>query len=104
VNALLFLRSTTPDAWSIEQLNRATKVMDAVEASVTPATGRLTLQRVSDVRKVIAGPNRRAERRERTEAIVRYRVTRMGRRPSPLAVGKRDGRAASAAVYKCRPI
>jgi hypothetical protein len=53
VNALLFLAATAPEAWSPEQVQRAPGVLAAVEATVTPQTGRLTLERAGQVRAVI---------------------------------------------------
>lgn len=53
VNALLFLAATTPDAWSIEQVTRGTSILDALERTVTPSTGALTLERAGQVRTVI---------------------------------------------------
>jgi hypothetical protein len=53
VNALLYLSVTAPEAWSIEQLKRGANILTAVEASVTPQTGRLTLERVRQVRSII---------------------------------------------------
>ncbi len=53
VNALLFLSQTSAEAWSIDQVTRGTNVMSAIEATVSPASGALTLERVKRVRSII---------------------------------------------------